>query len=76
MFQCRISNTIKKLSCIDGLIFMNQKKKISLKDNVRFKAVLRSKLLNDVLYLKENDSPYHDITIVLSEVCNNLLVFI
>ena len=55
---------------------MNQKKKTSLKDNVRFKAVLRSKLLNDVLYLKENDSPYYDITIVLSEVCNNLLVFI
>lgn len=37
---------------------MNLKKKTSFKDNVHFKAVLRSKLLNDLLYLKENDNIY------------------
>ena len=70
-----VSKTIKKLSCTDGLILLKLKKKLSFKCHIHFEPFSRTKLLNALTYLKAKNPPFHDITIDLSQISNDLMNF-
>ena len=69
------SETIKKLTCIDGLILLKLKKKLSFRGHVYFEPVSRTKLLNALIYLKINDPWHYNITTDVSEIPSDLISF-
>ena len=70
------NKTFKKLPpCTGGLILLKSKTKISFKGHAFFQLVSRTKLVNALIYFNANNPLYHDITIDLSEIPNDLMTF-